>query len=570
MLTGCRTLFFSGVKQTMPSIQECLKGKLVVSCQASPGDPLDDAETIRRIARASVKGGAAGLRINSPEHITAIRRDSDIPIIGIQKQYRNGQLHITPDFASALALAAAGASIIALDCTDRASSEGKPWRELIERIHRDLKLPVMADIATLHEALAAEAAGADFVGTTLNGYTEQTRNNHSFSWSLLSSITRQIRVPVIAEGHISTPEEARHALSLGAFCVVVGSAITRPGVITANFVRSMNFQSSISPAVGVDIGGTSIKAALVERDGEVKFPIQVPTDAGKGRNAIVANLTQAIDHMLTVIREHGIQPVGLGIASAGAINTQDGSVFAATENLPEWTGFNLREFAEKRFHFPTCVINDAHAAVLAELRFGFGQVLSDFAVITVGTGIGGGIVSAGKLLLGQHGFAGTLGHHVIRMNGLPCNCGRQGCLEAYVSSAALLREYAEQGGSIPKEFTDQDGALAFKISQLAIEGDPTARRAYTAMAEYLAEGIANIFNIFDPQAVFISGGLVEGQTLFVADVQNLVRNLLHFGSLRKPRVQLAKAGHYAGVQGAGARVFEEFRDIRTSPCLAAF
>jgi glucokinase-like ROK family protein len=541
----------------MPTIYEHLKGKLVVSCQAAPGDPLEDAEMIRRIARAAIKGGAAGLRINSPEHIAAIRQDSDIPIIGIQKQYRDGQLHITPDFASALALAAAGASIIALDCTDRALSDGKPWRELIERIRRDLKLPVMADISTLHEALAAEAAGADFVGTTLNGYTEQTRNTHSFSWSLLSSMASQIRVPIIAEGHISTPEEARRALSLGAWCVVVGSAITRPGVITANFVRSMKFQSSVSPAIGVDIGGTSIKAALVARDGEVKFPIQVPTDAGKGRNAIIAGLTRVVDHMLTVVRDHGIQPAGLGIASAGAINAQVGCVFAATENLPGWTGFNLREFAEERFHLPTSVLNDAHAAVLAELRFGFGQTLSDFAMITVGTGIGGGIVSDGKLLLGQHGFAGTVGHHVIRMNGLPCNCGRQGCLEAYVSTTALLREYAKQGGSPPKVFTENDAALAFKISQLAINGDQIARRAYAVLAGYLAEGIANIFNMFDPQAVLISGGLVEGQTLFVADVQKLVTDSLHFGPLRQPRVELAKAGHNAGVQGAGAHLFEE-------------
>jgi len=103
----------------MPTVVERLKGKLVVSCQAARGDALEDTEIIRRIARTVVEAGAAGLRINSPEHIAAIRQDTDIPIIGIQKQHCNGQIHITPDFASATALAAAGASIIALDCTDR-------------------------------------------------------------------------------------------------------------------------------------------------------------------------------------------------------------------------------------------------------------------------------------------------------------------------------------------------------------------------------------------------------------------------------------------------------------------
>ncbi len=238
------------------NVLQKLRGKLVVSCQAAPGDPLEDTDTIRRIARSVAGGGAAGLRVNSPEHIAAIRLDSTLPIIGIQKRYRGETIHITPDFASAAALAAAGASIIALDCTARAWPDGDPWRTLIERIHRELKLPVMADVATLEEASAAAAAGADMVGTTLNGYTEGTRNNRSFSWPLLAAMVQQTKVPVVAEGHISTPEEARQALSMGAWCVIVGSAITRPGAIAANFVRAMGSKPTTGPAIGVDIGGT--------------------------------------------------------------------------------------------------------------------------------------------------------------------------------------------------------------------------------------------------------------------------------------------------------------------------
>src|SRR5271169_6636076 len=112
----------------MFTIQEQLKGNLVVSCQAAPGDPLEDTETIRRIARAVTGGGARGLRINSAEHIASIRQDTDVPIIGIQKRYSDGTLRITPDFAAAAALAKAGASIIALDCTHRSWTFGEPWR----------------------------------------------------------------------------------------------------------------------------------------------------------------------------------------------------------------------------------------------------------------------------------------------------------------------------------------------------------------------------------------------------------------------------------------------------------
>jgi len=548
-----------GRAKEMLHVLDRLRDGLVVSCQAAPGDPLENTDTIRRIASSVVAAGAVGLRVNSPEHIAAIRRDADLPIIGIQKRYSKGAIRITPDFASAAALAAAGASIIALDCTDRAWPNGEPWRSIMERIHRELELPVMADIATLEEALAASAAGADLVATTLHGYTEQTCKNHAFNWSLLGDMVAQIRVPIVAEGHISSPEEASRALSVGAWCVIVGSAITRPATIAAGFIHAMNKRAIVNPVIGVDIGGTSIKAGLVDPAGEVTLITQVPTQASGGREVIAAGLCEAIEQILSDAKEQGVQPFGLGIASAGAIDAQDGSVFAATDNLPGWAGFQLRGFAQERFNLPTWVVNDAHAAVLAELHFGLGRNLSDFVAITLGTGVGGGVVCGRKLLSGRHGFAGSIGHHVIREGGRECNCGRRGCLEAYVSTAALIREYKERGGSITEGQPVDDAALAWKISQLAATGDPAASGAYQALGEYLAEGVANIFNLFDPEAVLISGGLVEGQPQFVTRVGERVAALLHFGRKRKPCVRAATSGRLAGVQGAATLVFEAQR-----------
>lgn len=534
---------------------ERIKGKLVVSCQAYPGDPLEDTESLRRIALTAVGGGAAGLRINSAEHVAAIRRDTTLPIIGIKKKYFNGLLRITPDFESAAELAAAGADIIALDCTSRIWPFGDPWQQCIERIHRELKLLVMADIATLSEGIAAAAAGADIIGMTLNGYTKETEANQGFSWPLLASLVREAGRPIIAEGHISTPAEARRAIEDGAWSVVVGSAITRPGTITARFVQAMAPQSLANSAVGVDIGGTSVKAGLVDRKGRVTLNVHKPTMASEGCASIAAAAEQAIAEVLTAAQRQGIQPAGLGVASAGAIDARNGTVFAATGNLPGWTGFDLRSFAEERFHLPTYVNNDAHAAALAELHFGFGRGLSDFVAITIGTGIGGGIVSGGKLLRGNHGFAGTIGHHTIRVDGRPCNCGRRGCLEAYVSTAALILEYESHSGK-QKDPAIGAAALALSISQLAAAGDSAALEAYKALAGYLAEGVANIFNILDPQAVILSGGLIQGHTQFAADVEHRVKDLLHFGGKRDPRVQLSAAGQYAGLQGAAASVFE--------------
>jgi glucokinase-like ROK family protein len=530
-----------------------LKDVLVVSCQAAPGDPLENVDALRRIALACLQGGAGGLRLNGGECIAAVRPDTKVPIIGLKKAYVGGRLRITPDFAAAAELADAGADIIALDCTDRVWPGGDPWQRLVERIHEELHLPVMADIASLDEARAAAAAGADMIGTTLHGYTEQTEHAHGFSWSLLADIIRETGRPVVAEGNISTPEQARRAISAGAWCVVVGSAITRPGTITSEFARAVPQAQKSGWAIGVDIGGTWIKAGLVDRKGCIRFPARIPTGARGGREAIAAATAEAIDHVLQPARQEGLEPIGLGIASAGVIDVIGGTVFAATENLPGWTGFNLREFAEQRFQLPTSIENDAHAAVLADMHFGSARHLQNFVAITIGTGIGGGIVVDRTLLRGQHGFAGSFGHSIIRQNGRPCTCGRAGCLEAYVSASALVREFREKSHRESEPIADAD--LAMQVSQLADANDPIARQAYFAMAGYLAEGIASLFNVVDPEAIIVAGGLVEGKPWFTEEVEKRVEHMLHFGKLRNPRVQLATSMNEAGVLGAAVAAF---------------
>ncbi len=540
---------------TMSTSCADLKDVLVVSCQAAPGDPLENVDALRRIALACIRGGAGGLRLNGGDCIAAVRPDTKVPIIGLKKTYLDGRLRITPDFAAAAELANAGADIIALDCTDRIWPEGEPWQQLFKRIHQELHLPVMADIATLEEARAAAAAGADIIGTTLHGYTEQTEHAHGFSWSLLADVICETGRPIVAEGHISTPEEARRAISAGAWCVVVGSAITRPGTITSEFVRAVRRGQKSGSAIGVDIGGTWIKAGLIDQEGYIRFPARVPTHASGGRESIAAATAAAIDQVLQSARKVGVEPIGLGIASAGVIDVSGGTVFAATENLPGWTGFDLRAFAEQRFHLPTCVENDAHAAVLADMQFGFAQNLRNFVVITIGTGVGGGIVVDRKLIRGQYGFAGSFGHTTLRQNGRPCTCGRAGCLEAYVSASALALEFRERSDAQAINDDIADADLAWKVSQLADAGDPVAREAYFAMAGYLAEGVASLFNVVDPEAIIVAGGLVEGKPWFTEEVEKRVAQMLHFGALRSPRVQLAASMNEAGVLGAAVAVF---------------
>ena len=217
-----------------------LHRSLIVSCQAPPGDPLDSVDTLTRIAISVIRGGASGLRANGSTCIEAFRQQIQVPIIGIEKRRIGDEISITPDFASAKALAAAGADIIALDCTTSRTPAAEPWRNLLGRIHAEVGKPVLADIATFEEALAAEEAGADAVATTLYGFTPETAQFRSVNWELVDRLVRELHVPVIVEGHISQPDEVNRALALGAYAVVVGSAITRPESITARFVKAMH------------------------------------------------------------------------------------------------------------------------------------------------------------------------------------------------------------------------------------------------------------------------------------------------------------------------------------------
>jgi N-acylglucosamine-6-phosphate 2-epimerase len=221
------------------SLLEVIRGRLIVSCQASEGDPLDNLDTLTRIATSVLRGGAGGLRAEGVPRITAFRAITQLPIIGLIKTFdANGDVYITPDFHSAKAISDAGADIIALDCTARRLTAAEPWPELIRRIHTELHRPVLADIATLEDALAAERADADAVATTLYGYTVETANLRTISWPLIQSMVAHLTIPVIVEGHINAPQDARQALDLGATAVVVGSAITRPETITARFAEA--------------------------------------------------------------------------------------------------------------------------------------------------------------------------------------------------------------------------------------------------------------------------------------------------------------------------------------------
>ena len=221
-------------------ILEQLYNGLIVSCQAKPGSPLRDPKIMAAMARAAEQAGAAGIRANGPADIAAIRAVVKIPIIGIYKQELSGtDVYITPTIESAQAVIAAGADLVALDATARPRLGDLSAAELIRYCQTELGVPVMADISTLSEGIAAVEAGADLVATTLVGYTPYSHHLAPPNFELIRELILAVAIPVVVEGHISTPAEARLALDLGAHAVVVGAAITQPEYISRCYMDAM-------------------------------------------------------------------------------------------------------------------------------------------------------------------------------------------------------------------------------------------------------------------------------------------------------------------------------------------
>lgn len=228
----------STVTDLVANLSEQLQGGLIVSCQALVDEPLHGAPIMARMAVAAAQGDAVGLRANSPPDIRAIRAAVDLPLIGLYKDGSQG-VYITPTFVHAKAVVEAGADVVALDATTRPRPGGATLAEIIERIHAELARPVLADVSTAEEGVAAQAAGADFVSTTLSGYTAYSPQLTGPDLALVRALAERLAVPVLAEGRIHTPADARLALEAGAWAVVVGGAITRPQQITARFVAGM-------------------------------------------------------------------------------------------------------------------------------------------------------------------------------------------------------------------------------------------------------------------------------------------------------------------------------------------
>ena len=518
-----------------------LRGGLIVSCQAGTGDGLYGSDAMAHMALAAQIGGAVGLRANGVADITAIKRLSDLPLIGIDKQDLPGfGIRITPSVDAARAIVAAGADIIAVDATRRGAEEGRlPAAELIRRIRAELGVAVMADIATYDEGIAAAEAGADIVATTLSGYTAYSPAQDEPDFDLLARLATALSVPVIAEGRIASPEHARHVLELGGFAVVCGSMITKPRWITEQYVTALNsyHRAQSGVVIGVDVGGTKIAVGALANETELIYEERVPTEAAAGGAQVMQRIGDAVERALQAAPNAS----AIGVSTGGVVDRQ-GVIRFATASIPDWVGTDVRGTLAARFGLPVAVENDGQAATLAEALIGAGRGYRSVLGVTVGTGIGGGYVVDGQIYHADDRSGLELGHIAVERDGRLCPCGRHGCLEAYASGGCLVTEYNERAAA-PLSTGEQ-------VVAAAQAGDPAALMAIRVVGAWLGYGVASMVNVLSPSVVVIGGGVARIGDLYFDSVRAAFRAQVYPPLVETPILPAALRNH-EGVIGAG-------------------
>ncbi|MEL7586112.1 MAG: ROK family protein [Prolixibacteraceae bacterium] len=301
-------------------------------------------------------------------------------------------------------------------------------------------------------------------------------------------------------------------------------------------------------AVGIDLGGTFVKFALVSQKGEIVFSDKLPIGSQAGRDDILRTLRRAVEATLSHARQIGVMVAGIGIGTPGVCD--NGVVLGGADNLGGWINVDLGGIFSEAFHLPVMVDNDANVMGLGEAIYGAARDCTDVIFITVGTGIGGAVIANGKLYGGYRNRGGELGHITIQHDGVDCNCGGRGCLEAYASTSALIRQYAERTGMDEKNI---DGHY---IVEKFNQGGMEAVQCMEEHADYLGHGIASFVNVFAPQKVVIGGGISEAGQFYIDMIKSATFKYAMADCAVHTDVVGAVLGNSAGCLGAASLVFQ--------------
>jgi glucokinase len=309
------------------------------------------------------------------------------------------------------------------------------------------------------------------------------------------------------------------------------------------------------PVLAIDLGGTKIIAAIISDKGQVMAREYYLTLAEEGPQPVIGRVLSAIDHLLDSRNLDLSELHSISLAAAGAIDLDKGLV-TLSPNLPGWYNIPLRDIVKDKHGVNTFLINDASAAALGEHQFGVGRGVNNLILLTLGTGIGGGVIINGKLYSGPCGSAGEIGHTTIDVNGPRCSCGNVGCLEMLASGTAIaqeaIRRISQGEKSSLTEIVDGKAGniTAEAVGAAAKNGDFLALEVISRAATYLGVGMVNLVNIFNPEMIIIGGGMAQMGDLLLDTARQVVEERALPLSAQAVRIVTAQLGDNAGVLGA--------------------
>lgn len=310
-------------------------------------------------------------------------------------------------------------------------------------------------------------------------------------------------------------------------------------------------------AIGIDLGGTSIKIGLVNKKGEIVDSIETPTLAESNSiDTIFKNLTLAVRDLIGRNGDKKITAIGIG--SPGAIDPNEGRIVTGIANIPVLTGYPLAVEIQRELGIPSFIDNDANNAGRGEFLFGAAKGMKNFIMITIGTGIGGAIFVNGELYGGVNNYAGEVGHMLIVDNGKYCTCGNFGCWEAYGSATAMIRKakvMVERGVDtrLKKHYPDKINARV--IVEEAQRNDEVAMEIVVETGKYIGIGIANLINLMNPEAILIGGGVSQAGDILLSEIKYYAKVNTLPRAWEAAKIVLAKLGNKAGILGSAALAF---------------
>jgi len=292
-------------------------------------------------------------------------------------------------------------------------------------------------------------------------------------------------------------------------------------------------------SIGLDLGGTNLRAAAIGRDGRILHKLAVSTNPSLGREAVLGDMTGIINQVKERVGAAGLAGIGIGVP--GFIILKEGKI-TNSNNLACLENFPIRDEIARRLGTPVILENDANAAALGEKWMGAGRDVDDLVLLTLGTGIGGGVIVGGRALHGYLGMAGELGHITVNPMGNPCGCGNRGCLEKHASATAV--------SALARVLNVGENLTAKQICALATSGDERALRVWSLMGEALGVALAMLVNIFNAPLYLLSGGMLPAWEFFAPTMMDVIRQRSFTFRASETRIEKATLGNEAGLYGA--------------------